>query len=184
MLVPLSRIHLPIVPSAHLALGTHFPLTPAMPGRIRGWPEAMAMGSWCCPSAGLQSALKPGCRDWSAVASTPACWERTALPGTGLETPRAGGTHSLLSALQQVPAAAAGGCWRPGRAIAVRGEEPAQHSAALLAASPAPVSPLCSLVLDLIPYNTSDLSLSLSCAFEETPLFISFLLLFIITKSF
>lgn len=34
------------------------------------------------------------------------------------------------------------------------------------------------------PYNTWDLSLSLSCAFKETPLFISFLLLFIITKSF
>lgn len=142
------------------------------------------MGSTMSPSPRFQRALKPGRRDPSAFVGSPACPEGTARPGTGLETPRAGGTRSLLGALQQVPAAAAGGCWRPGRAHTVRGEEPVQHSAALLAASPAPVSPLCSLALDLIPYNTWDLSLLLSCAFEETPLFISFLLLFIITKSF
>lgn len=144
------------------------------------------------PLQGSPSALTPGQRDQSPFISTPACQEGPARPGTRPETHTAGDTHDRRHTWTPggfaagPPTEARGGWRRPVQAEPTTSWERSYRHAALPAAGPAssPVSALCSLALDLIPYNTWDLSLSLSCAFKETPLFISFLLLFIITKSF
>lgn len=135
---------------------------------------------------GSTSTLPPGQRDQSPFVSSPACqggqhgrargwrtrgWRHMHPPGSSAAGPggkqRVGGRGQA----RQSPC-----CPGRGAIAAQRCRPPAQP--------PSPVSPLCSLALDLIPYNTWDLSLSLSCAFKETPLFISFLVLFIITKGF
>ena len=66
------------------------------------------------------------------------------------------------------------------------GSSPGRGAVAAQRSRPGPCASIAALQprAGFDPCNRGDLSLSLSCAFKETPLFILLLLLFIITKSF
>lgn len=123
------------------------------------------MVSWCWPPAGLTK--HPSTRAKGPVS----LGQQSHLPGgdstaRDMARDRQSWRHSWPpGTLQRV---GSGGQARQSRRRPGRGAIGAPP-----AASPAssPVSALCSLALDLIPYSTWDLSPSLSCAFKETPLF-------------
>lgn len=155
-LCPISTCQAAATPCALLALGTNFPLAHTPPAQLQDGPEATVMVPWCQP-------LKqpPSVR-------SPSCWEGTARPRTW------GGRDT--GPLPRPPQAEPTVSWERSYCC---GAAAARLPAGIAASQP------CA---GFDPCETWDLSPSLSCAFKETPLFffffISFLLLFIITKSF